>query len=269
MNRTLAAAVAALILTLPACQPAPEGMVKIPSGPFIMGTDEVDTEGRAEELGLLNPWFQNEHPRRTVMLPTYYIDETEVTNDAYAAFVTAAGHRPPDHWRGARTPPEGTGNHPVTHVSWHDAVAFCKWSGNKVLPTETQWEKAARGKSGLIYPWGNKFDYEATNASRGHTMPVGSFPSGNSPYGVKDMVGNVWEWTADWYKAYPGSDLKDDRFGERYRVLRGNSWASVGHYPDREVFLEIVAGTSRASYRLYMAPEGRLNDVGFRCAKPS
>jgi formylglycine-generating enzyme required for sulfatase activity len=265
----LAAALVALAaLALGACEKPPEGMVKIPAGPFVMGTDREDTEGRAEELGLVIPWFENEHPRHVVRLPAYYIDETEVTNGAYAAFVTATGRRPPDHWSG-RTPPQGMERHPVTHVTWFDARDYCKWHGDRQLPTEAQWEKAARGENGLVYPWGNDFEYDAANVARGHTTPVGSFPTGNSPYGVRDMIGNVWEWTGDWYQPYPGNNAPDERYGERYRVLRGNSWASIGHYPDRDVFLEIVANNSRASFRLFMAPDGRLNDVGFRCARPA
>jgi formylglycine-generating enzyme required for sulfatase activity len=265
-----ALALAALALLGPAgCEKPPQGMIEIPAGPFIMGTDQQDTEGRAEELGLVMPWFDNEHPQRSVTLPAYYIDQTEVTNQAYAKFVEATGRRPPDHWGGRRTPPEGMEKHPVTHVSWFDAQEYCRWDGGKALPTEAQWEKAARGQEGLIYPWGNDFDFDAANVARGHTIPVGSLPKGNSPYGVEDMIGNVWEWTADWYQPYPGNSYRDEKFGERYRVLRGNSWASIGHYPDRRVFLEIVAHNSRASFRLFMAADGRLNDVGFRCAKPA
>jgi len=258
---------AAALLAPAGCEKPPEGMVKVPSGPFLMGTDQVDSQGRAEELGLVMPWFENEHPQHTVSLPTFYIDRTEVTNGAYAAFVAATKRRPPDHWRGRPTPPEGLERHPVTHVSWFDAQEYCKWAGGKRLPTEAEWEKAARGEHGRIYPWGNTFDYDLADVARGHTMPVGRFPKGDSPYGVHDMIGNVWEWTADWYQAYPGNAYDDGKFGERYRVLRGNSWASIGHYPDRDVFMEIVANNSRASFRLFMAADGRLNDVGFRCAK--
>jgi len=265
----LAMGALAVGLMLPAaCDKPPPGMVRIPSGSFIMGTDRVDTEGRAQELGLVMPWFENEHPQRSVRLPAYYIDATEVTNAAYAKFVQETGRRPPDHWRGPN-PPEGLEQHPVAHVSWFDARDYCHWNGGRVLPTEAQWEKGARGQNGLVYPWGNTFDFNAANVARGHTMPVGSFPTGSSPYGLKDMIGNVWEWTADWYQAYPGNAYKDDKFGERFRVLRGNSWASIGHYPDRDVFLEIVANNSRAAFRLFLTPDGRLNDVGFRCAKPA
>jgi len=98
-------------------------------------------------------------------------------------------------------------------------------------------------------------------------VPVGSFPRGDSPYGIQDLAGNVWEWTADWYKPYPGNPFKDEKFGEKYRVLRGNSWANPGHFPDRAAFLDVVANNSRASFRLFLAPQGRLNDVGFRCVK--
>ena len=255
------------VLLCAACKAPPEGMIKIPAGTFVMGTNQTDRAGRAEDLGLVVPWYENERPERSVHTDAYFIDQTEVTNAAYALFVQATGRRPPDHWKRKKTPPEGLAQHPVTHVTWHDAADYCIWNGGKSLPTEIQWEKAARGNAGRVYPWGDVFDQEVTNVARANTAPVGSFPKGNSQYGVQDMIGNVWEWTGDWYQAYPGSEATDRKFGERFRVLRGNSWASIGHYPNREEFMEIVANNSRASFRLYLNPDGRLNDVGFRCAK--
>lgn len=257
----------ALALLAGGCKKPPPGMVEVPGGPFVMGTDVVDTEGRAEELGLMITWFDAERPERTMMLPRFYMDRAEVTNARFAAFVAATDHRPPSHWKDGNTPPEGLENHPVTHVTWFDARDFCAWDGEKRLPTEPEWEKAARGSSGLIYPWGNEFDTDAANVARNGTVPVGTFPRGDSAYGIQDLAGNVWEWTADWYQPYPGNNFKDDKFGDKYRVLRGNSWANPGHFPDREAFMEVVANNSRASFRLFLAPQGRLNDVGFRCVK--
>ncbi|MDH4228727.1 MAG: formylglycine-generating enzyme family protein [Nitrospirota bacterium] len=257
------------LLAVSGCKNPPPGMVDVPTGPFVMGTNTVDTEGRAEELGLMITWFDAERPERTVPLARFFMDQDEVTNARYAAFVKATNHQAPPHWNGQSTPPQGLEQHPVTHVTWYDARDFCAWDGHKELPTEAQWEKAARGTSGLVYPWGNSFDPEAANVARNNTAPVGSFLRGNSPYGVRDMIGNVWEWTADWYLPYPGSTHKDEKFGQKYRVLRGNSWASPGHFPDHDQFNEVVANNSRASFRLFLSPEGRVNDVGFRCAQGS
>ena len=254
-----------LLVLLPACQEPPEGMVKIVGGPFIMGTDLTDDDGRAEELGLIIRWFDTARPRHKVTLAPYFIDRTEVTNGDYARFVGATRHQPPPHWRGP-LPAKDTDHHPVTHVTWFDADQYCKWAGKK-LPSEAQWERAARGRNGQVYPWGNRFERDRVNVNSGHTTPVGSLPEGDSPDGVADMIGNVWEWTDGWFTAYPGSPVEDDKFGERFRVLRGNSWASAGHFPDKADEEEVIANNSRTTYRLYLTPKGRLNDVGFRCVK--
>ncbi len=248
--------------------PTPDGMVRIPGGPFVMGTDETDVDGRGEELGLMVTWFDSAHPAHRVDLPAFYMDITEVSNRAYAQFVSATHIHPPPHWGGRPHPPEGLENHPVTHVSYDESMAYCRWSG-KTLPSEAQWEKAARGTDQRTYPWGNDYHHDWVNVARGHTTPVGSLPDGASPYGVQDMIGNVWEWTSSDYLPYPGSTYQDDKFGTRVKVLRGNSWASVGHYPDRQDFMDIVSNNSRATYRLFLTPAGRLNDVGLRCVKPA
>ena len=245
----------------------PDGMLLVPAGPFTLGTDQEDEEGRGEEYGLMVPWFASAQPAHKVNIAAFYMDITEVTNDAYARFMAATGHRPPVHWGGTRRPPEGLENHPVAHVSWHDAVAFCAWAFDRRLPTEAEWEKAARGTDARNYPWGNDWDAEAANVASGHTSPVGSHPKGAGPYGHQDLVGNLWEWTASWYQAYSGGTYDDPKYGETHRTLRGNSWASIGHYPDKFVFEEIVSNNSRATYRLFLAPAGRLNDVGFRCVQ--
>jgi iron(II)-dependent oxidoreductase len=277
--------VALTILVLAACDPpqehkraikalipdevqAPKGMVHVPAGPFTMGTDQEDTDDRGLELGLMIGWFDSAHPAHRIDLPGFYMDRTEISNSAYATYVAERGIQPPPHWRGP-LPPSGLENHPVTHVSWTEAQGYCAWNGNKTLPTEAQWEKAARGPEALIYPWGNEYNHEAVNVARINTRPVGTLPAGDSPYGLADMTGNVWEWTANWYQPYPGSSYQDDKYGTRFKVLRGNSWASVGHYPDESDFMDIVANNSRTTYRLYLTPKGRLNDVGFRCVKPA
>ena len=247
------------------CTPPPEGMVRIPGGPFVMGSDEVDSQDKAAEYGIIKPWFMDEHPAHQVNAPAFYIDQYEVTYDQYRDFVQQTGRRPPPDWLEGHYPEEKS-RHPVTHVSWYDANAYCQWVGKR-LPTEAEWEKAARGTDGRKYPWGNQFEQKRANLNNqvGHTTPVGWYQEEN-PYGAYDLIGNVWEWTADWYKAYPGNTYQADSFGEQVRVLRGNSWAGLGHYPP-QAEEEIKAHYSRTTFRLFMNPNGRVNDVGFRCAK--
>ncbi len=238
----------------------PEGMVLIPAGEFIMGSDKIDTEGKATEFGTIKPWYLDEHPLRKVHLPAYYMDQHEVTATAYQQFIHATGSRPPQDWPDGKISP-GRENYPVTNVNWYDAERFCRWNGKR-LPTEAEWEKAARGTDGREYPWGNDFDPHKANTGDsdiGDLAAVGSFKEGASPYGAYDMSGNAWEWTSDWYKAYPGSDYFSEAFGEKFKVLRGSSWGGTGHYA--------IPYFYRASYRFYIAPEGAYPDAGFRCAR--
>ncbi len=240
--------------------PPPEGMVLVPAGPFIMGSDKVDTEGRAKEFGAMKPWYLDEHPAHTVNLPDYYIDKYEVTNAQYGLYLHATGAPVPNGWRPANLAEENRFK-PITGVNWYDADHFCRWLGKR-LPTEAEWEKAARGPNGNEYPWGDTFDPMKgnTGATRlGGVQPVGHFPEGASVYGVNDMVGNVWEWTASWYKKYPGSDFNSDAFGETYKVIRGGGWGGVGHYTLDHFY--------RGAYRFYIDPAIGFNDAGFRCAK--
>ena len=243
----------------------PEDMVLIPAGGFTMGTDEVDSDQKATEYGIIKPWFADERPAHQVLLPAYYLDKFEVTNTVYQKFVMATGHRPPPYWNGTQYP-NGMDRYPAVMVSWENAQAYCRWAGKR-LPTEAEWEKAARSDQRL-YPWGNTFDPNKANVggTRGGLTPVGNYEAGQSPYGIFDLTGNVWEWTSDWYNPYPGNVTEDKNFGEKYKVLRGNSWATVGHYPP-EITRQIVAHNSRAIFRLFFDPKGMLNDIGFRCAK--
>jgi len=150
---------------------------------------------------------------------------------------------------------------PVSNVNWFDADAYCRWQ-HKHLPSEAQWEKAARGNEGREYPWGNEWNADITNTGDNvdndlGLAPVGSFLGNRSPYGVYDMAGNVWEWVQDWYQAYPGNSYQSKAFGEQNKVLRGGGGGS-GHYALSVFF--------RGAARSYAKPDMKSNDVGFRCA---
>jgi formylglycine-generating enzyme required for sulfatase activity len=201
----------------------------------------------------------NEGPAHEVDLPAYAIEIFEVTNDQFAAFVEEAGYvteaeqEGGSGWRGYA---EGRGNHPVVKVSWNDAQAYCDWAGRR-LPSEAEWEKAARGPDGFLYPWGNEWDPDKANVKeagfRG-TTPVGLFPENVSPYGVYDLAGNVWEWTADYYQPYPGNTTPDEFYGEKFRVLRGGGW-----FDEQD---QVIA-TNRSS----TSPTAANDDIGFRCVR--
>ncbi|MDH5526301.1 MAG: formylglycine-generating enzyme family protein [Nitrospirota bacterium] len=247
----------------------PAGMVLVPAGPFVMGTDKTD-EGEASEHGLPYTWYSDATPRRTVELPAYYIDTFEMTNAEYLQFLngTDLPVAPPHGWNDNR-PPDGTNDEPVTGLNWYEAQFACLFFGKR-LPSEAEWEKAARGPDGNLFPWGNTFDASranvATGAEGGRKLPVGSLPAGASPYGVQDMIGNAWEWTRDWYAPYPGSTHKSENYGKRFKVIRGNSYGSPGHFPPDELEI-VIRETSRANYRFSFDPKGRFRDSGVRCAK--
>jgi formylglycine-generating enzyme required for sulfatase activity len=243
-------------------------MVHVPAGEFIMGNDTG------------NP---DERPQRRVYLDAFDMDKYEVTNAQYRRFIQATGREAPQTWPGryvqftdskisldwqAGTYPAGQATYPVVMVNWADADAYCAWVGKR-LPTEAEWEKAARGTDGRIYPWGNTWDAGKANTREtgiGHPQPVGSYPAGASPYGALDMVGNVWEWVADQYgRDYYSQALRQSSGQAPDRnpqgpsvgwgnVQRGGSWYSLRQH---------VSTTFRNMTHCY-APNYR---VGFRCAR--
>jgi formylglycine-generating enzyme required for sulfatase activity len=232
-------------------------MVFIPAGRFTMGSDA----------------YINEKPPHPVALEGYWLGKYEVTLGQYLAFISETGYEPLPSWISQYSPAD---NHPVVGVSWEDAAAYCQWLSKQVglrfkLPTEAQWEKAARGTDGRQYPWGNhapfyKGKWYANYAAQDNwdkkaadgfefTAPVGSFPLGASPYGLLDMAGNVWEWCSDWYNSgyyqvSPRQDPAGPPDGTR-RVLRGGCWYS---------FAAVVRCAERNNAR----PSFRDNLLGFR-----
>ena len=223
--------------------------VEVPAGEFWLGGDG-EYDGK---------------PQHRLHLPAFRIARTPITNAQYHVFTEATGYQMPKHWEEKR-PPKRQESHPIVHVSWHDALAYCAWlsqmTGKPImLPSEAEWEKAARGdQDKRTYPWGDAFD--ATKCSCSElglisTTPVGIFPAGASPYGCLDMAGNVWEWTRSQYQGYPynPTDGREDLAGVASRVLRGGSF--VNNRFD-----------VRCAYRLRHGPDVRNLIVGFRVLSP-
>ena len=274
---------------LPADDPRAAEMVFVPAGPFRMGSSESAISEIQKSYGGERVLYENEYPERTVDLEAYYIDRHEVTQAEYKHFLDETGREPPFvesvwatpfNWEG-RAYPDGLADHPVVLVSYFDALDYCHWA-RKTLPSEAEWEKAARGVHGSIYPWGEEWDSSRLNSAaswagrelptidiwkeewwstiyhnqlRGKiatTKPVGSYPSGASPYGALDMSGNVFEWIDAWYDLYPGSKVTNPEFGQQYRVVRGGDW-----YLGR-IF-------TRTPARLRAPPDHKVTTIGFRC----
>ena len=238
-----------------------ENMILIPVGEFIMGSDDVDASGKSQEFGFNEPLYLNEHPQRTISLDAFYIDKYEVTNGEFKQFLRNLGKYSEMQINDlVERLQMQQDNLPARNITWFKADEYCRFVGKR-LPTEAEWEKAARGNDGREYPWGNEWNADFVNAGQGESdlTPVGSFENGKSAYGLYDMAGNVMEWTADWYEPYPGAEYQSPNYGKKRRVVRGGSWGGVGHY--------VIPHYFRVAYRFNFPPDQAFNDVGFRCAK--
>ena len=231
-----------------------EGMVAVPEGKFVMGRDNG---------------FPDEQPAHEVFTKAFWIDRTEVTVAQYRRFLKAKGLKTPAQPTSPSMPSlyfadSKYGNFPMVDIAWQSAGSYCRWAGKR-LPTEAEWEKAARGGDQRLYPWGNVWDesrvnsretpYSSIAGKKIHfTSEVGSYAENASPYGVLDMAGNAWEWVADWYAAYPGNRGVNEVYGQKYKVIRGGSWVS------NSLALTTIA-------RDYSDPVFGYDSIGFRCAK--
>jgi formylglycine-generating enzyme required for sulfatase activity len=222
-------------------------MVYVPAGDFIMGSDIGEDD---------------EKPEHTVSLPAFWIDQTEVTNGMFINCVNDKICQPPaKEFSNTRDNYYGNSaydNFPVINVNWDQARIYCEWAGGK-LPSEPEWEKAARGEDGRIFPWGNRdpeknlANYLQSNIS--DTTEVGSFEVGESPYKIYDMAGNVWEWVADPYRPYPGLNSVTFKYDSKNYVIRGGSWNDYEQY-------------IRTSNRKEKSPSDFGTNIGFRCVVP-
>jgi formylglycine-generating enzyme required for sulfatase activity len=249
----------------------PEDMVLVPAGKFFMGTSKDIEKDPFFRFGLIKPFYADASPMQEINLDAYYIDKYEVSNEKYQEFLDSTGSKAPPQWSGRRYP-EGHANRPVGGVSWYDAMGYCKWK-RKRLPTEAEWEKAAKGTDKREFPWGNDYNESMANIAKKaevyeDTAGVGSYPEGESPYGVYNLIGNVWEWTGSWYKPYSGTVYESQRFGEREKVVRGNSVNPIAHFY-KEEHRELTSWYSRVYFRFPVLPDYHINDIGFRCAKSS
>ena len=242
-------------------------MILINSGHIIFGTNKKDEIAEALSLGIPKPWYADETPRQKIFLKGFYIDTFEVTNERYKKYVDDLGAVSPANWENNDFL-EGKNKEPVTWVTWFDAANFCQWA-KKMLPTEKQWERAAKGTKGNEYPWGNEYQSSIANlskraGSKNKPVTVGSFPKSVSKEGVHDLVGNVWEWVADDYRPYKGSTYKNNYYDSGYKILRGHSASDIGHFPGA-MYANAIKMFARSGYRQFANPDEPGPDVGFRC----
>ncbi len=243
---------------------APPGMVPVPAGEFRMGSTEDDIAAAMQRCPQCpEESFARETPSHVVFLESFFIDRHEVTTTDYAEFLKTTQRPAPDHWNEGSEPKHA--KKPVIGVTWEDATEYCKWKGKR-LPTEAEWEKAARGIDGRRYPWGNEranvswatFDKCCIWSGYGLLTPVGSLEKGVSPYGAHDMAGNAREWVQDWYdERYYAASPRNNPPGPHNgteKVVRGGGW------------LQLSTGV-RTTAREKRDPAARSTSVGFRCAK--
>jgi formylglycine-generating enzyme required for sulfatase activity len=220
-----------------------EPMMPVPSGTFLMGSNDGE---------------ENERPAHRVTVKAFYVDAFETTRQEYHQFIDATKHRAPPGWANGKYP-AGTARLPATGVDWYDADSYCKWT-NKRLPTEEEWELAARGFDGRKYPWGNDWNPGSANAekaSQGLT-DVDIF-KGASPYGAVGMIGNAWEWTANKLKPYPGGRIPPQELGDGrvdLRVIRGGSWQS-----------DSTSATTTYRWGWPASGGNDYSNTGFRCVR--
>jgi toxoflavin biosynthesis protein ToxD len=255
--------------------------IRIAAGPFLMGTPERELSALAKAYGGTRESYREESPQFSLSLPAFAIAQTPVTNALYVAYVATTGVRPPISWRGS-TPPTHLLDHPAVDVSWEEASAFCGWlneardwrlgSGDSGiqfliakfqasvfrLPTEAEWERAARGADGRAFPWGATWDNAKANTregGRGGTSPVGAYSAGASSVGALDMAGNVWEWTSTLDQLYPYDprDGREDPSAPGRRILRGGCYANPHGY-------------ARCACRFRLPTNVRNEFLGFRLA---
>ncbi|MGD9315951.1 MAG: SUMF1/EgtB/PvdO family nonheme iron enzyme [Anaerolineae bacterium] len=282
-QNTAAAQAASTLQPVPQTPSPPEhSTVFVPSGCFLRGSEVAQIEAASARCYQFEPeseqypgkfcaqrHFEDEWPQHEVCVDDFHIDQYEVTNEQYEACVQANVCNPPaatkSHSRDLYFGHDLHADYPVIYVSWLDAEAYCRWVGMR-LPTEAEWEKAARGVSGAEWPWGDSFSEGMcntrpqgvpANAPNLDTVQVGSFQSCESQYGAMDMVGNVWEWVADWHgEGYYSEGVRDNPLGPpsgEFRVTRGGSWNTN-------------AGAARAALRTNVVPDKGFMDFGFRCA---
>ncbi|HPH96568.1 MAG TPA: SUMF1/EgtB/PvdO family nonheme iron enzyme [Anaerolineaceae bacterium] len=243
-------------------------MIRIPAGRFYMGTSDKQVMKLYNEQDWVRDWredglFRVEQPYHRITLDEFEIGLAPVTNEEYFRFVWETSYRLPKGWIGFRFV-EGTAKHPVVNVNRADALAYCKWLGETYrttyrLPTEAEWERAARGVDGRIYPWGDSFDPWRCNtleSAKGGTTPVGSYsPAGDSPEGAVDMIGNVWEWTNSLMAPYPYNPNPELPPNQRpLYVVRGGAW-----YYSKKL--------ARCASREGVMPDYTSNSLGFRLAR--
>ena len=240
--------------------------ISVPAGSFVMGSPTDQLGQLAKRFGGTRESYAIEAPHHAVTLQPFQIARTPVTHQQYAAFVAATQTRSPVQWHGTQ-PPATLWSLPVVDVTWHEAQAYCVWLSNEIeqvvrLPTEAEWERAARGTDERMWPWGNELDPGRANtaeATHGGPTSVGAYLTGASPVGALDMAGNVWEWTASLQAPYPyiaadGRESPQAVEGmDRRRIMRGGCWANPAHF-------------ARTTCRFRLPPESSTHLLGFRVA---